>query len=110
MTQPAYEPPEINQRDLKNRAGEIMAAIERGESFTLTRNGNRIATVTPISRRRTFVPRERVASVFAGAPRIDDRKFREEVRSIFDDEQEDPFARAYRQDRPREASDESQTR
>jgi antitoxin (DNA-binding transcriptional repressor) of toxin-antitoxin stability system len=96
MTQPAHEPPEINQRDLKNRAGEIMSAIERGESFTLTRNGHRIATVTPISRRRTFVPRERVATVFAGAPRIDDKKFYEDVRSIFDDEPEDPFERAHR--------------
>ncbi|GGO64878.1 type II toxin-antitoxin system Phd/YefM family antitoxin [Nonomuraea cavernae] len=100
MSEAWREPPEINQRDLKNRAGEIMDAIERGETFTLTRHGRKIATVTPISRRRTFVPRERVAAVFAGAPVLDDKKFREDVRSAFDQEDYDPYERARR--RPQE--------
>ncbi|MEU8269913.1 prevent-host-death protein [Sphaerisporangium sp. NPDC049002] len=99
MTYPAPELPEINQRDLKNRASEIMDAIEHGESFTLMRNGRQIATVTPIGRRRTFVPRERVDVVFAGAPAIDDKKFREDVRAIFDDVNDDPYDRARRQGR-----------
>lgn len=96
MSEAWHEPPEINQRDLKNRASEIMDAVERGESFTLTRHGHKIAIVTPISRRRTFVPRERVAAVFSGAPVLDDRKFREDVRSIFDDEGFNAYERARR--------------
>jgi antitoxin (DNA-binding transcriptional repressor) of toxin-antitoxin stability system len=46
------ELPEINQQDLENRTSEIMDALERGESFTLTRHGRKIATIAPISRRR----------------------------------------------------------
>lgn len=96
MSHAEIEPPEINQRDLKNRAGEIMDAIERGESFTLTRRGHKIAVVTPISRRRTFVSRERMLAVFAGSPVIDDRKFQQDVRAIFDGEDYDPYDRARR--------------
>jgi prevent-host-death family protein len=87
----ASEPPEISQRDLKTRAGEIMDAVESGESFILTRSGQRIATVTPISRRKTFVTRSRVAQVFKGAPVLDDEKFRSDVSSAFDDDF-DPFS------------------
>lgn len=87
-------PREINQRDLKLRAGEIMDAIERGESFTVTRNGRRIASVTPIGPRPTFVSKERVAAAFAGAPVLDDRQFRADVHAAFDEEEYDPFTRA----------------
>jgi prevent-host-death family protein len=87
-------PREINQRDLKLHAGEIMDAVERGEAFTVTRNGRRIATVTPIGSRPTFVPKERVAAAFAGAPVLDDSRFRDDVRALFSDEEYDPFERA----------------
>jgi prevent-host-death family protein len=87
-------PSEINQRELKLRATEIMDAVERGESFTITRNGRRIATVTPIGRRPTFVSRERIAAAFSGAPVLDDRRFREDVQAAFEDEEYDPFERA----------------
>ncbi|MDR8408977.1 type II toxin-antitoxin system prevent-host-death family antitoxin [Nonomuraea sp. 3-1Str] len=91
-----HEPPEINQRDLKNRTGEIMDAIERGKSFTLTRHGHQIATVIPISRRRTFVPKERFLAVFENAPIIDDEEFEADVRAAFHDAGEDPWERAER--------------
>ncbi|MGN9785713.1 type II toxin-antitoxin system Phd/YefM family antitoxin [Nonomuraea sp. ZG12] len=96
MREAWHEPPEINQRDLKNRASEIMDAVERGESFTLTRHGHKIATVTPISRRRTFVPKERLMAVFANAPVIDDKEFEDDVRTAFNDEDYDPWERAKR--------------
>jgi prevent-host-death family protein len=35
---------EITQRELRNDSGAIMRGVERGESFTITRNG------TPIGR------------------------------------------------------------
>ncbi len=87
-------PSEINQRDLKLRASEIMDAVERGESFTVTRNGRRIATMTPIGPRPTFVSKERVTAAFSGAPVLDDRRFRADVQAAFDDEEYDPFERA----------------
>ncbi|WP_327106459.1 type II toxin-antitoxin system Phd/YefM family antitoxin [Nonomuraea glycinis] len=41
--------PEINQEDLENRTSQILDAVERGESFTLTRHGRPIATITPLA-------------------------------------------------------------
>jgi antitoxin (DNA-binding transcriptional repressor) of toxin-antitoxin stability system len=44
-----------------------MRGVERGESFTITRNGTPVARSIPL-RCRTFVPREEVM-VKPGAPR-----------------------------------------
>jgi hypothetical protein len=35
--------PEITQRDLRNRSREIMDAVERGQAFTVTRDGHPIS-------------------------------------------------------------------
>jgi antitoxin (DNA-binding transcriptional repressor) of toxin-antitoxin stability system len=71
-----------------------MDAVERGETFTVTRNGRRIATVTPIGPRPVFVAKERVVAAFSSAPVLDDRRFRDDVRALFDEEEYDPFRRA----------------
>src|SRR5215472_1015881 len=34
-----YVPREITQRELRNDSGEIMRALDQGESFVVTRNG-----------------------------------------------------------------------
>jgi prevent-host-death family protein len=46
--------PEITQRDLRNRSKEIMDAVERGQAFTVTRDGHRIGELIPLRRRRRF--------------------------------------------------------
>ncbi len=50
-----YPPREITQRQLRNDSDTIMRGVERGESFTITRNGTPIRRLIPL-RRRTFVP------------------------------------------------------
>lgn len=87
MTEPA--PREITQRELRNDSGAIMRGVERGESFTITRNGTPIGRLIPL-RRRTFVPRDEVMAAFATAPRIDADRFR---RDIDDSARQDPFDR-----------------
>lgn len=42
----------ITQRELRNDSGEIMRAIDAGESFVVTRNGVPAAELRPIERRR----------------------------------------------------------
>ncbi|MGN9913649.1 type II toxin-antitoxin system Phd/YefM family antitoxin [Phytohabitans sp. LJ34] len=76
---------EITQRELRNESGEIMRSVERGESFTITRNGTPIARLIPL-RRRTFVPREEVIAAFATAPRIDADRFRADLDAGVDDD------------------------
>jgi prevent-host-death family protein len=68
--------PEITQRDLRSRSREIMDAVERGQAFTVTRDGHRIGELIPLRRRRRFVTREEFAAMSRGAPSIDVEAFR----------------------------------
>jgi len=74
---------EITQRELRNESAAIMRGVERGESFTITRNGTPIARVVPL-RRRIFVPREEVLAAFATAPALDAEAFRHDLDTIAD--------------------------
>ncbi|GAA4171131.1 hypothetical protein GCM10022251_66040 [Phytohabitans flavus] len=82
MTEAARE---ITQRELRNESGEIMRRVERGESFTITRNGTPIARLIPL-RRRTAVPREEAIAAFATAPKIDADRFRNDLDSALDND------------------------
>jgi len=84
-------PHEITQRELRNDSGAIMRGVERGESYTITRNGTPIARLIPL-RRRTFVPREEVMAVFATAPVLDPTHFRADADAVIEQE---PFGRAW---------------
>ena len=74
---------EITQRELRNDSGAIMRGVERGESFTITRNGTPIGRLIPL-RRRTFVPREEVLAAFATAPVLDAEQFRADLAAVAD--------------------------
>jgi prevent-host-death family protein len=67
---------EITQRDLRSRSREIMDAVERGQSFTVTRDGHRIGELIPLRRRRRFVSREEFATMSRNAPDTDLDAFR----------------------------------
>ena len=81
---------QINQRQLRNESGEIMRALDAGESFVVTRNGRPVGELTPFRRRR-FVPVELVLAAFADAPPIDAARFRADVDAFID---QDPTPRA----------------
>jgi prevent-host-death family protein len=71
----------ITQRELRNESGRIMRALDRGEAFTVTRNGVPVGELVPV-RPRLFVAAESVAAAFKGAPRIVRRRFRRDVDAI----------------------------
>jgi antitoxin (DNA-binding transcriptional repressor) of toxin-antitoxin stability system len=75
----------ITQRQLRNESGEIMRALDRGETFVVTRNGVPVGELTPL-RQRQFVSAEAAVAVFSGAPAIDLERFREEVDGWLDQE------------------------
>jgi len=87
MAEPA--PREITQRELRNDSGAIMRGVERGESYTITRNGTPVARLIPL-RRRTFVSREDVLAIFASAPQVDPDRLRGDLDDAID---QDPFSR-----------------
>lgn len=81
---------EISQRDLRLRSKEIMDSVERGQSFTVTRDGHQIGELIPLRRRRTFVPAE---EFLAGRTTgwIDPDRFRSDLDAVVDDELTDPY-------------------
>jgi len=81
---------ELTQRELRNRSGEIMRALDRGEEFTITRNGAAVGELRPLRRRR-FVGADAALAAFSGAPAVDADRFREDVDAALD---QDPAPRA----------------
>ncbi|MEX0675056.1 MAG: type II toxin-antitoxin system prevent-host-death family antitoxin [Gaiellaceae bacterium] len=74
---------EITQRELRNESGEIMRALDRGETFVVTRNGVPVGELTPLRQRR-FVGAEAAVALFAGAPAINGERFRADVDAVLD--------------------------
>jgi antitoxin (DNA-binding transcriptional repressor) of toxin-antitoxin stability system len=80
----------ITQRELRNDSGRIMRALDKGQTFTVTRNGVPVGELTPL-RQRVFVPVETALAAFAGAPPIRFRRFRKDVDALTE---QDPTPRA----------------
>jgi prevent-host-death family protein len=81
----------LNQRELRNKSGEIMRALDEGEDFIVTRNGVPVGELRPVSRRkREFIPREEFVALFKGAPPIDYEQFRADIDRYVD---QDPTPR-----------------
>lgn len=60
-----------------------MRALDRGESFVVTRNGVPVGELVPLTQRR-FVAADVAVAAFAGAPSIDFGRFRADVDSGLD--------------------------
>jgi antitoxin (DNA-binding transcriptional repressor) of toxin-antitoxin stability system len=80
---------EITQRELRNGSGEIMRALDRGESFVVTRNGVPVGELAPL-RKRQFVTVDAALAAFAGAPAIAPDRFRADIDAALD---QDPAPR-----------------
>ena len=66
-----------------------MRALDRGDSFVVTRNGVPVGELVPV-RRRMFVPAEAAVAAFRGSPRLVFRRFRKDVDAMID---QDPTPR-----------------
>lgn len=78
---------EVTQRRLRNQSGEIMRALDRGESFTVTRNGVPVGSLVPVQRRR-FVSAEEAHDAFAALAATDFQRFRDDVDRVLDQDAE----------------------
>jgi prevent-host-death family protein len=73
----------ISQRELRNESGKIMRALDRGESFVVTRNGVPVGDLMPLRQRR-FVAAANAVAAFAGAPPVEFARFRADVDADLD--------------------------
>ena len=69
---------EITQRELRNESGEIMRALDRGETFVVTRNGVPVGELIPL-RQRQFVAADAAVAAFHGAPAVDAKRFKADI-------------------------------
>jgi antitoxin (DNA-binding transcriptional repressor) of toxin-antitoxin stability system len=79
----------ITQRQLRNQSGDVMRALDAGESFLVTRNGVAVGELTPVRRQR-FVSKDAALVAFAHAAPIDAERFRNDLDRLVD---QDPTPR-----------------
>ena len=60
-----------------------MRALDRGESFVVTRNGVPVGELTPLRQRR-FVSADAAVALFASAPVVDAARLRHDVDAVLD--------------------------
>ena len=82
---------EISQRDLRLRSKDIMDAVERGETFAVTRDGRPMGQLIPL--RRPFASRERVIEAFRSAPVLNGERLRADTDGLIDPWLDDPYER-----------------
>ena len=81
---------ELTQRELRNDSGEIMRALDSGESFVVTRRGVPVGELPPV-RRQQLVARGVVVEAFRTAAPINAASFRTDLDRIAS---QDPTPRA----------------
>ena len=69
-----------------------MDAVERGDSFAVTRAGRQIGELAPLRRRQRFVSRAESARGSQLAPLVDIAGFRTDQDSAYDQALVDPYA------------------
>ena len=74
---------ELTQRELRNRSGEIMRALDQGDRFVVTRRGVPVGELTPVGRHRT-VSASALLDAFAETPAVDAARLRADLDLLAD--------------------------
>src|ERR1700757_817800 len=79
----------LSQRELRNESGAIMRRVQRGERFTVTRNGVPVADLVPHGesgpdRPSRFIPVAQIASGTRDLPSWDTTRFAHELEELND--------------------------
>jgi antitoxin (DNA-binding transcriptional repressor) of toxin-antitoxin stability system len=91
MATPDEHSTDVSIRQFVADSGSVTRGLRQGRSYTLTLNGEPLARMVPIRRRRA-VPKEEVLAIFATAPAIDAGELRADLDDFADHELRDPFA------------------
>jgi antitoxin (DNA-binding transcriptional repressor) of toxin-antitoxin stability system len=90
MAFPHEHPIDVSVRQFVADSGSVTRGLRQGHAYTLTLNGEPLARMVPIRRRRA-VPREEVLAVFATAPVIDADELRADLDETVGQDLRDPF-------------------
>lgn len=83
-------PTDISVRQFVADSGSVTRGLRQGHAYTLTLNGEPLAKLIPIRRRRA-VPKEEVFAIFATAPAIDVADLRADLDGSVGQELRDPY-------------------
>jgi antitoxin (DNA-binding transcriptional repressor) of toxin-antitoxin stability system len=84
------QPIDVSVRQFVTDSGSVTRGLRQGRAFTLTLNGEPLAQMTPIRRRRA-VPKEEVLAIFATAPAIDVSELRADLDDAVSHDLRDPY-------------------
>ncbi|GAA3622550.1 hypothetical protein GCM10022223_44390 [Kineosporia mesophila] len=90
MAIPREQPTDVSVRQFVADSGMITRGLRQGHAYTLTLNGEPLARMVPIRRRRA-VPREEVFAVFATAPAVDADELRADLDRVVGQDLDDPY-------------------
>jgi len=74
---------DITVRELRNRGGDVLERVARGEALTVTRDGQAIAELRPLPRRP--IPAAVLLNRWRGLPYVDPAKLRAEIDNVLDE-------------------------
>jgi antitoxin (DNA-binding transcriptional repressor) of toxin-antitoxin stability system len=84
------QPTDISIRQLVADSGSVTRGLRQGRTYTLTLNGEPLARMVPIRRRRA-VPRDEVLAIFATAPVLDADDLRADLDEAVGQDARDPY-------------------
>lgn len=90
MNAPKPRPTEVSVRQFDNDSRSVTRGLREGKRYILTINGEPLAEVKPIKRRR-FVPTAEAQAAFSTAPAVDWDEAQADLDTVIDDELRDPF-------------------
>lgn len=90
MTPPSEPATDVSVRQFVADSGTVTRGLRQGHAYTLTLNGEPLARMIPIRRRRA-VPKEEVLAIFATAPTIDAEQLRADLDETVSQDLHDPY-------------------
>ncbi len=84
------QPTDISVRQFVADSGSVTRGLRQGRAYTLTLNGEPLARMVPIRRRRA-VPKEEVLAIFATAPAVDVDELRADLDNTVSQDLPDPY-------------------
>jgi antitoxin (DNA-binding transcriptional repressor) of toxin-antitoxin stability system len=90
MALPGEPPITVTVRQFVADSGSVTRGLRQGRTYTLTLNGEPLAKMIPIRRRRA-VPREEVFAIFATAPVLDVDELRADLDQAISQDLRDPY-------------------
>jgi antitoxin (DNA-binding transcriptional repressor) of toxin-antitoxin stability system len=90
MTVPSEQATDVSVRQFVADSGVITRGLRQGRTYTLTLNGEPLAKMIPIRRRRA-VPKEEVLAIFTTAPVVDADELRADLDGAVGQDLRDPY-------------------